>query len=109
MIPGHRCFTPTAKPILPCGSARWTAVRKSWCCAASHIVPFRGAIYYMRAESSTENSIRRFNLATREDSRISTITKLAHLGLSISPDGRYLIYSQIDEQGADLMIVDNFR
>ena len=30
------------------------------------------------------------------------------LGLSLSPDGRYLIYTKV-EQGADLMMVENFR
>ena len=56
-----------------------------------------------------EISIRRFNLSSHKDSRISSITKPTYLGLSLSPDGRYLIYSQIDEQGADLMMVENFR
>jgi hypothetical protein len=72
-------------------------------------VPAKDAIYYLRDESPTEISIRRFNLSTHGDSRISSITKPAYLGLSLSPDGRYLIYSQIDEQGADLMLVENFR
>ncbi|MEO8367766.1 MAG: winged helix-turn-helix domain-containing protein [Candidatus Solibacter sp.] len=72
-------------------------------------VPAGDTIYYLRDESPTEISIRRFKRSTHEDSRISSITKPTYLGLSLSPDGRYLIYSQIDEQGADLMFVENFR
>jgi Tol biopolymer transport system component/DNA-binding winged helix-turn-helix (wHTH) protein len=30
-------------------------------------------------------------------------------GLAISPDGQWLIYSQIDETGSDLMLVEGFR
>ena len=69
----------------------------------------RDAIYYLRDESPTEISIRRFKPSSGEDSRISVITKPTFLGLSVSPDGRYLIYTQVDEEGADLMMVENFR
>jgi hypothetical protein len=31
-----------------------------------------------------------------------------YLGLSLSPDGKYLIYSQTDHEGSDLMLVDKF-
>jgi hypothetical protein len=30
-------------------------------------------------------------------------------GLSISPDGRYMLYSQDDESNSDIMLVNNFR
>ena len=31
------------------------------------------------------------------------------LGLALSPDGRYLLYTQVDYMGQDLMLVENFK
>ena len=32
-----------------------------------------------------------------------------NVGLALSPDGRWLLYSQLDRSGADIMLVENFR
>lgn len=41
------------------------------------------------------------------------ITKVAGVemryGLSLSPDGRYLVYTKMTSTGSDLMLVENFR
>jgi hypothetical protein len=29
--------------------------------------------------------------------------------LAVSPDGKHLLYTQIDQQGSDLMLMENFR
>lgn len=30
-------------------------------------------------------------------------------GLSVWPDGRWMLYSQVDEVNSDIMVVDHFR
>jgi hypothetical protein len=40
---------------------------------------------------------------------ISKIGKPVELGLSVSPDRKWILYSQIDERSSDLMLVENFR
>ena len=30
-------------------------------------------------------------------------------GISVSPDGRYMLYSQLDENNSNIMLVNNFR
>ena len=68
----------------------------------------RDGVYYLRTEPDGE-AIRHLRFATGEDRQVARLAKRAYLGLSVSPDGRYLIYSQIDQQGSDLMLVDRFR
>ena len=34
---------------------------------------------------------------------------LAVTGLALSPDGRYLLFTQVDYMGQDLMLVENFK
>jgi hypothetical protein len=66
-------------------------------------------IYYARPAAESKWSARFLNLATGVDTRIAEFTKPAALGLTLSPDRRTLLYTQIDDEGCDLMLVDNFR
>jgi Tol biopolymer transport system component/DNA-binding winged helix-turn-helix (wHTH) protein len=64
-------------------------------------------IYFVPAEAPT--SVRFFEFSTR---RIRTIFKADHIlrrGLSISPDGRWILYSQENDPSGDIMLVNNYR
>jgi len=54
-------------------------------------------------------SIYFFDFATRQARQIFKADKDLSEGMSVSPDGRYMLYSQIDESNADIMLVNNFR
>jgi dipeptidyl aminopeptidase/acylaminoacyl peptidase len=50
-----------------------------------------------------------FDFATRKTREIFKADKDLAEGMSISPDGRYMLYTQIDENNANIMLVNNFR
>jgi len=47
--------------------------------------------------------------ATGKVTRVAPISKRLAAGLAVSPDGRTILYAQTDQQGSELMLVENFR
>ena len=68
-----------------------------------------GIYFIPRPDSAGRYSIQFFNFATKKIRSITTIERPAGYFLSISPDGRWILYSQTDQVGSDLMLVENFR
>jgi hypothetical protein len=66
-----------------------------------------GGIYFVPADAP--RSVRYFDFATKKVRQIFKIEKGLAYGLSVSPDERWILYSQIDEQKFELMLVDHFR
>ena len=67
-------------------------------------------IYYIRPRENAAGGVLRYvDLASGASRDVYTIDKPLDLGLALSPDGRYLVYAQVDYAGQDLMIVENFR
>jgi len=58
---------------------------------------------------SVGTSIQFFSFADRKITTVAAIEKGVFLGLAIAPDGRSLLYTQKDQEGFDLMLVENFR
>jgi Tol biopolymer transport system component len=70
----------------------------------------RGGIYFVPADAP--HSICYFDISTRQVRRIMDVDRdfISHNGgLSVSPDGRWMLYSQVDEVNSDIMVVDHFR
>jgi Tol biopolymer transport system component len=57
----------------------------------------------------TPRSICFYDFVTRQTRIIFRADKDLEEGMSISPDGRYMLYSQIDQANADIMLVNNLR
>jgi Tol biopolymer transport system component len=67
-------------------------------------------IYFIPSPDPTKGySIRFLKLATGEIRTIAELGKLACRDLAISPDRRWALYTQTDQSGSDLMLVENFR
>ena len=54
-------------------------------------------------------SISFYDFATKRTRELFKVDKDLEAGLSISPDRRYVLYSQIDQSNAGIMLVSNFR
>ena len=67
----------------------------------------RSGIYFVPAEAP--RSLRYFDFATRQIRPIFEVDKDFISGLSVSPDGRWLLYSQEGDVNSDIMLVDHFR
>jgi Tol biopolymer transport system component len=66
-----------------------------------------GGIYFEAADAA--RSIRYFDFATKLVRQVFKADKDFNNGLSISPDGRWMLYTQMDEPTADIMLVDHFH
>jgi Tol biopolymer transport system component/DNA-binding winged helix-turn-helix (wHTH) protein len=66
-----------------------------------------GGIYFVPAEAP--RSVRYFDFATRQIRPIFEVDKDFARGLSVSPDGRWIIYSQLVDTSGDIMLVDHFQ
>jgi Tol biopolymer transport system component/DNA-binding winged helix-turn-helix (wHTH) protein len=69
------------------------------------VVP--GGIYFV--PQAEPRSLHYYDFITRSTRRIFAIEKNFDGGLSISPDGRYVLFSQIDEENSNIMLVDHFN
>jgi serine/threonine protein kinase len=71
-------------------------------------------VYFSPGRSRVEDTflqstIEFLDFSTGRIRMVAQLDKPLFLGLTVSPDGRWLLYSQIDRSGTDLMLVDNVR
>jgi Tol biopolymer transport system component len=72
--------------------------------------PAAGGIYFVPADSP--RSLRYFDFATKQIRPVfeaDTDFNGGHSGLSVSSDGRWILYSQDDKVNGDIMLVDHFH
>jgi eukaryotic-like serine/threonine-protein kinase len=58
-----------------------------------------------------QTTIKFFDLRTKQIRQVATLNKPAYAwgGLSLSPDGKWLAYSQVDDTPSDIMLVEHFQ
>ena len=67
-------------------------------------------LYFVPVHSSTTNSSIQFlSFETHKAGPVATFEKAVGGGLDVSPDGRWILYSQLEQAGSELMLVENFR
>jgi hypothetical protein len=69
-------------------------------------------LYFAGADSSDRPAINFFNFSTSKAAPVMAFEKglpLGGPGLSVSPDGRWMLFSQVDRRGSDIMLLENFR
>ncbi len=79
----------------------------------SFAVTERG-VYFIRRDTRGEDSAYSIFFSDPSTGEESVVAELPagtrpFVALSVSPDGRTLLYDRIDQAGADLMLVENFR
>ncbi len=67
-----------------------------------------GFYFIPRPERPNDYSIQFLNTATGSTQRIATFEKQI-TDVTVSPDRRWILYSQNDQLGSDLMLVENFK
>ena len=75
---------------------------------ARHFTLAGGNLYYAHFENG-KTAVRVMDLGERKSRVLFEISKPLWLGLSVSPDQRWILYSQDDNYGSDLMLMENFR
>lgn len=69
-------------------------------------------IYFATAETPARPVIEFFNFVTSEVTPVATMERqigTGGWGLAVSPDRRWILYTQIDQSGSDIMLLENFR
>jgi Tol biopolymer transport system component/DNA-binding winged helix-turn-helix (wHTH) protein len=74
----------------------------------NYAVAKRGIYYMSHADESSNSMLKFYDFAT---GTATTVLPMGHpeFGLDVSPDGRYLVYAQLDDPASGLMLIEGFR
>jgi Tol biopolymer transport system component len=71
----------------------------------------KDGVYFVprRSPGSSTRSIQFLSFNTWETRVVVTVEMPVAYGLSVSPDGKWMLFPQIDQLGSDIMLVENFH
>ena len=68
-----------------------------------------GIYFFTKPDAKGHSDLSICEFATGNTRKILTIEQPVDFLFDVSPDGRTILYTQVDESGSDLMLVENFR
>ena len=66
-------------------------------------------MWFLAADGRERAELRFLDITTRKMTTAGRIGKPVMTGLALSPDGRSLLYNQVDHGGTEILLVENFR
>jgi hypothetical protein len=94
---------------MPAGGGEETRVVDSTSCYSPYRAVERNIYFVTPSDEQHRCEMRYRDLSTGEMRKIVTIKPQSAGFIDVSPDGRTILYTQVDEAGSDLMLVENFR
>jgi Tol biopolymer transport system component/DNA-binding winged helix-turn-helix (wHTH) protein len=85
-----------------------TQVLTSVCCL-NFAVMDQGIYFIPEPPPEGNSSVKFLNFATGKTTTIAKLSGSSGYGSSVSRDGKWLLYSQYEQKGADLVLVENFH
>lgn len=77
--------------------------------ARAFAVVEQGIFFIPEPDANDRTSVQFFSFASGKSRAVARLDKPLNLGLAASTDGKTVLYSQWDQLGSDLMLVENFR
>ena len=68
-----------------------------------------GIYFFTTPDAKGHSEIHLYAFATGRATKILTVERSVGGRIAVSPDSRSIFYPQYDDQGSDLMLVENFR
>ena len=83
--------------------------RSSWtACGRRGFAVVEGGVYYAACGQGPDTQLHRLDLATGKDSVVGTLEGYRR-SITVSPDGKIILYTSETRSGSDLMLVEGFR
>ena len=80
------------------------------CVRGTNFAAISRGIYYAACDGGTDPRVHWLDPATGRDRVLGSLENIAGTpGLSVSPDGRSILYARLTSFSADLMMIENFR
>jgi len=94
---------------MPVGGGEEARVITSVHPPGGHRVREQGIYFFRAPDGQGHSDICFYEFATGKTRKILTIERPIGFYIEVSPDGRTILYNQVDQVGSDLMLVENFR